>query len=440
MPVYPINLLKDLKAAWTDSKEHEHDKVPKLPSDKVLLELLEVTYHASFLTEESRKLGVRILFVEHDELKQQFDSPHSVDSKSLLKFDIKRPFSKSEILRLAPATDPEKMLIGVGHDSKAGLSIWGLVDIGSSWWKFIHGESSSGAPPPNKLTISSTSPGGLTISRGGRIIINLNGGKIDKPLTGLFYKGPIFDFFKSSHEEFYNELCKDLKIDKFDKDGHDDDYPIRRYTDYLERLIFNIRKLHHGGTLIIVPDKISNHDIRLRDRITIKYNTSFNKAWGLLKKDLSIHRKYYDKHFELWESKKQISVKDFKSDSILDNQMDDIKEAINDTVKFTASLSGIDGAVVISDKYRLLGFGGEVVVNSSNLQQVSVANDVEATTFSEIPIESFGTRHRSAFRFCSSFEDSIAIIVSQDGGVKAVKRCEQKLVLWPDINEGYFGI
>lgn len=440
MQVYPSNLLKELKIVWTNSKEYNHDKIPKLPVDKVLLELLETTYHASFLTEESRKLGVRILFATYLEIKEQFDPIDSVDRISILKFDSKRPFSKSEVLRLAPATDPEKMLIGVEYNAKNGLSIWGLVDIGSSWWKFIHGESTSGAPPPNKLTISSTSPGNLTISRGGRILLNLNGGGIDRPLLGLFHKGPIHEFFKSSHQNFYKELCSDLNITKYDEKGHDDDYPTRKYIDFLERLIFNIRKLHHGGTLIIVPDKILNSDIRLKDRITIKYDSDFNKAWGLIKKELILHRKFYDNHFKLWDSKKPIAVDDFQNDSMLDNQMDDIKESIDDSVKFMASLSGIDGAVVISDKYRLLGFGAEVIINSANLQKISVAHDVNATNLTEIPIESFGTRHRSAFRFCSSFEDSVAIIISQDGGVKAVKRFEQKLILWPDINEGYFGI
>jgi DNA integrity scanning protein DisA with diadenylate cyclase activity len=62
------------------------------------------------------------------------------------------------------------------------------------------------------------------------------------------------------------------------------------------------------------------------------------------------------------------------------------------------------------------------------------------TDLMEVPVESFGTRHRSAFRFCSSLEDSIAFVLSQDGGVKAVKRHGKDVLMWPDINTGAMGI
>src|ERR1035437_10611441 len=81
---------------------------PTLPSNKSLLERFETVYHASFLTEESRKLGVRILFSKFDKIKSQFDSAWFKDRKALIKFEHNRPFSKGEILRLAPATDLEK--------------------------------------------------------------------------------------------------------------------------------------------------------------------------------------------------------------------------------------------------------------------------------------------------------------------------------------------
>ncbi|MFI5219704.1 MAG: putative sensor domain DACNV-containing protein [Bacteroidia bacterium] len=436
--LYPNQLLKEIKLIWPKFRFHKEEKIGELPSDKILLELLETVYHASFLTEESRKIGVRVLYAQYETIKKDFDEPHAEGKKTLIKFDRYRLFSKSEILRLAPATDLEKMLIGVMSDEEGNLKIWGLIDIGSNWWKYIHGQANSGLIPPNYLTVSSTTPGNLTISRSGHIILNLSGGKINRPLSDVFENGPIYEFFNESHNTFYNEVCAELKVKKFDK--YDDHIPILNYIKFITKLIFNIRNLHHGGTLIIIPDKITSKDVRLTDRINIKYISDFNEPWETLKKYIVSWRNYYNSYAALAHGRKLIGKKDFREVHQLELKMENIEEHIDDIAKLLASLSGIDGAVVITDRYRLLGFGGEVIVHSPNLTHISVAEDIEGKKVYEIPIESYGTRHRSAFRFCSSYEDAIAIVISQDGGVRAVKRCGQKVVLWSDINEGHYGI
>ncbi len=101
-------------------------------------------------------------------------------------------------------------------------------------------------------------------------------------------------------------------------------------------------------------------------------------------------------------------------------------------------MTAVDGAVVMDYRFNVMGFGAEVIASSPSLTEISVNSGKKA--LGQSPIEAFGTHHRSAFRFCSSFEDSIAFVVSQDGGVKAVKRVDKDVVLWPDINTGSMGI
>ena len=90
--------------------------------------------------------------------------------------------------------------------------------------------------------------------------------------------------------------------------------------------------------------------------------------------------------------------------------------------------------------FVLSGFGGEVIALSPTLHRVKVATDCFAKHGAHVSIEEYGTRHRSAFRFCSSFEDSVAFIISQDGGVKVTKRHGADVLLWPDVNMGSLGI
>jgi hypothetical protein len=90
-----------------------------------------------------------------------------------------------------------------------------------------------------------------------------------------------------------------------------------------------------------------------------------------------------------------------------------------------ARLGMVDGAILLTDRLRLLGFGAEVRV------QAAVQN-VRRSDGSHSSVEAFGTRHRSAFRFCLAYPAGIAVVCSQDGGVRLV-RCidhQVELVEW----------
>ena len=179
-------------------------------------------------------------------------------------------------------------------------------------------------------------------------------------------------------------------------------------------------------------------DTRLIDRINIKYPCSYNYSWEILTKSLVNHRKYYDLHFPLWDAKIEMNKDNFQDYYMLTNEMQEIEEAVSDVTQVIASMTSVDGAIVVTDELRVLGFGAEVLAISPSLKEVKIAENSKANR--KIPIESFGTRHRSAFRFCSSFEEAVVFVVSQDGGVKAMKRVGKDVILWPDINTGAMGL
>jgi hypothetical protein len=155
---------------------------PPLPSDATIASLFEVAYHASFLTEETRRLAFRIIYLPRKDLGEALERrSEELSHYTPILFDEPRPFSVGEILRLAPATDLTKILICVEDnlDSPAGLHLWGLLDAGASWWKFATGESSGGMPPPDGLTLSSVEPGpslpSLSETVTFRVVLSLEG-------------------------------------------------------------------------------------------------------------------------------------------------------------------------------------------------------------------------------------------------------------------------
>jgi len=156
MFVYPSELAETVRGKWTKLRPPFAFNPEPIPDREVLSHILEVAYHASFLTEENRRLRFRIGLCSQAEIDRQARPTREGDAVRFRKiaFAEPRPLSVREILRLAPAMDPVTGLICADHHTARTVSpeIWGLVDTGSSWWDFTHGESGRGSPPPDCLT------------------------------------------------------------------------------------------------------------------------------------------------------------------------------------------------------------------------------------------------------------------------------------------------
>lgn len=433
--LYPQDLYEEITKKWA-YRLHPKEAIPQLPDKAIFNELIEVIYHASFLTEERRRIWFRVIYIPAEILvKERKWAPNN---NRIIKFHSPRIFNASELLKLAPSADPTQVLIGVWGETKKDLKIWGLIETGTSWWDMHRHETDGATPPPNALTFSSMKPGRLNVSRQGDPLLILDQGKVLLPHSNVFFRGPIFEYLAKGSQQLYDEVCRKLRRKKFDREGHDDDYPNRVYTWFIQRILIRIRENYHGGTLIMIPDELNIEDTRLKDRITIKYPCHYDEAWASLRDELVKHKQFYNSYFKLWKQK-EISQNEFQGHHLSVDAYDESKENVKRAAKFIATLSAVDGAVVITDKLRLLGFGAEIIAMSPSLKEVQIISDPDNYKGDAHSLEFYGTRHRSAFRFCSSFEDSIAFIVSQDGGIRIVKRVGSKVLVWPDVNVGLIG-
>jgi DNA integrity scanning protein DisA with diadenylate cyclase activity len=102
--------------------------------------------------------------------------------------------------------------------------------------------------------------------------------------------------------------------------------------------------------------------------------------------------------------------------------------------KAVASLSGVDGVVVLSTHCKVRGFGVEIVHTSSEVETVQVAQDADAAKLRMKNIEERGTRHRSAFRLCNNLERCVVFVVSQDGDARAVEKVGPNVVPWNNVD------
>jgi DNA integrity scanning protein DisA with diadenylate cyclase activity len=91
------------------------------------------------------------------------------------------------------------------------------------------------------------------------------------------------------------------------------------------------------------------------------------------------------------------------------------------TAGFALSISAVDGAVVVTKKFEIIGFGAEIISDMSVHGIVRIVKDPMGKSFEEIHTTEFGMRHRSAMRFCSLSRDSLCFVMSQDGLVRAIR-------------------
>lgn len=104
-------------------------------------------------------------------------------------------------------------------------------------------------------------------------------------------------------------------------------------------------------------------------------------------------------------------------------------------IRFIASLTRVDGAVVLNRALSVLGFG--VKLNAPGDvpdTYIPVTFDGRRVERSKHDISHYGTRHQSIVKYCSVHRGSVGFVVSQDGGIRATTRVGRRTVFWRNVS------
>jgi hypothetical protein len=96
----------------------------------------------------------------------------------------------------------------------------------------------------------------------------------------------------------------------------------------------------------------------------------------------------------------------------------DDQQALANTIAAVAGLTAVDGAVILTDQYELLGFGAKIARRKGwpQVEQVRLAEPIEGAAPALVHPERLGgTRHLSAAQFIQDQRDGVALVASQDG-------------------------
>jgi hypothetical protein len=411
---YPADLAAFVRDVWPA------DAAP-LPG--ALCELLSAAFQATLLRDEERVVTFRVVVAAPEAFPPGAGPPRGM---LRLLFESPRPYDAGELRRLSPAVKYARSLIGVAPQGD-GFSIWGLVHSGPRWLERTQGGRSLPPEIPGEpLVVRAAGPGLLAVAVGDRTIAELRGGNLARPGVDVFASHWFPARFARVREELY-ALHQRARAASPDPWGELDPDLVRVLSVHMvKRVIASMRAAHHGGALVLVPPdcdtsrllhmKYSFHEEEPRRR----HRTLVLGAMRALARQAAEDM-----------LGRTAGWKDYANETR--DPFPAIDEAIFEVSHLLAGLADVDGAVVLSTRWEVLGFAAEIIGDLPEVARVAVARDAEATKRTFEPTDGVGTRHRSAYRLCAALHDAMAIVVSQDGAVRWVAWHEGEVTCWDHV-------
>jgi len=189
----------------------------------------------------------------------------------------------------------------------------------------------------------------------------------------------------------------------------------------VKRIVATMRSVHHGGTIVIGPPDCIG-ECYLQTKYTFFDSPTRRRFRTLV---LSILEALAEHAAVIG---RPASVDLYRA--VMDPRVAEFDDGLFEFGHLIASLAAVDGAVVMTKRFEILGFGAEIAGDLPPVANVRRAMDLEADTFVTERVDSVGTRHRSAYRFCNAVPDAVAVVVSQDGGVQFVNRHREAVTYW----------
>ena len=396
------------------------------PDLEVLISLFNTLFYASMKTEESQFIKVTITFIDPNNPDPSPPSRIVADRWNHISFSDRIPFNVKNLVKISKASDPWSSSLAVYYDSENNLFIWGMIDQAIHSQSFLNFESDSGPETPGLFQTSITGIGNIIVMFDYEMIANLKQNILISNYIDVFKHGYISTILNTN-----TATCK-KKItfpddDIIDWNGHVENI----YKESLSRILLRIQNYHHGGAVLITK-RIGN-DLDIKHKIN--YNRLFTSIINDTKHSISyirasnlIDEKYLDKN------RKTIPVDLYLDETVSDYDMEDTTSEIKGAIRFIASLSCIDGSIIMTPDLKVKGFGTVIKLNEiPTFIYCSNTSKVYENKLVQVETNHFGTRHRSMFSYCWNNPNSLGYVISQDGDIRAITRINEKLVMWENV-------
>ena len=262
------------------------------------------------------------------------------------------------------------------------------------------------------LVVRVPAPGRIEVARGLATIAEMRGGFLTEPGMDVFEARWLASRFADISDEIV-ALHRSSFSDHEPPPRRLDQGAVRRIgQDVMRRTLAIMREAHHGGILLFLPPEAAD-PAHMSRYLEVKYRFRAGAT----------RRRYRAAMLDLLHAlaTERPNAKSNVAES---------HEAIFELSQLIAALADVDGAVVLTRRFELVGFGAEIVGPLPNVERVARAVDLEGQTRALETLGGVGTRHRSVYRLIAAAPDVMAIVVSQDGSVQFVAQLAGEVTFW----------
>ena len=410
-------LVRDVRNAWIEDQNHPHRgrSQKSIPSENDFSILLDTTFRASLLQEEGRAISTSVTWVSPAEFESH-EVGRGRDSRLALEFDAPAVFEAYNVAKLSGVVNGKTGALLV-YRTESGACIWSIC-------YFTRRTGPIGQIPggtmevrhfsPDYPTVTITGIGSVQISRGRSVIGRVEAGKFLKAHPTVFTSYMLGQYL-------YRLIGIEIDFQsRLFKSPNDADVA-GLFFSCMEFIVEVLSQRRMGATIIFIPPS-------LMDRALAEADTAW-KVHGSLEVDKLQRARL---NFEKQATENINTAGSFLLFRLVTDQ------ALRDRLRSLVDLAGIDGAVLLTPSFEVIGFGVKLKSTKwgKDIQHGPVAQPIDKQ---ELDFSRLGTRHHSALNFVGSIDGAVAFVASSDGPIRAlVKSTDEKVWYWPDCRVSMF--
>jgi hypothetical protein len=420
---YPSDLTERVLVRWREAQAAGQISVP-LPAPADLATILSVCYHATLLREEGRPVTFRLALSRPGVFNDAAGPPSGLHR---LVFARPLPLDQHELRRLAPAAPFSRSLIGAMSD---GQGIWGMIHSGPQWLQSVRGGRATEQAMPPIPIVAATGPGRLLVSVGSIVLAELRDGRLSVGDMDVF-QAPWMQRRLAAADFTHREADVAVRGETGDPQREiDSAFAAVLAGHVLRRVLATVRAAQHGGTLILIPHARVSEFLSDGRYVQVKYAFDDEEP----RKRILTLMMAIATELALVGGASTVGWQAYETSRA--RPLSEMDEALFEVAHLVADLTRVDGAVLLTDSLEILGFGVEIAGELPEVSRVARAHDLDAGQRTWVRTDRVGTRHRSAYRLCQAVRDALALVVSQDGGLRFIRWHDQSVAYWEQVATG----